>query len=241
MLANACAIIPRMLRVDRIDLAILKPILDSHDSRGPTMRLIEWTTAIVMHGQARPSEQEVLNELLSLHQDQYVEFGTYIGQDFIRYRGTEGPDYFRSQAFRCTPLPKARRRMQQLSSGDRHGIFISHISAERPIAIRLQELLGATLSADLPVSFAQIAKAYRVDSRGMKLSLRAFESLRLSSPSSRAHPWIGDGSILNLALDWGKDREYCLSSVEGWSMGRSDCRSTTSTPEICTVRTNFRQ
>ncbi|MBI3697054.1 MAG: toll/interleukin-1 receptor domain-containing protein [Acidobacteria bacterium] len=97
------------------------------------------------------SDRETVDALLVLHQNQFIGLGRYVGLEFVPFDPTQGKDFFYRGGFRCRALPTARRRQQELSRGDRNGIFISHISEEKRIALRLQKLLQQVLSPAVPV------------------------------------------------------------------------------------------
>ena len=97
------------------------------------------------------SDREVVDAILILHEDDIIRIGRYSGRVFVQYDPTAGLDYFYGNAFRCTARPKARRRMQTLETGDRHGVFISHIADEKPIALRIQRLINDSIKPALPV------------------------------------------------------------------------------------------
>jgi hypothetical protein len=139
-----------MLKVDRIELALLNLIVDWHDPVGPTLPLTQLEST-VSRTIGPVSDREVVDALLVLYDEAYIRIGRYIGTNFIQYDPEEGSGYFYGEAFRCTPRPKARRRQQELSSGDRRGVFISHISEEKPIALRIQKLLQDVLPSNVPV------------------------------------------------------------------------------------------
>ena len=139
-----------MLRADQIELAILTLIIDWHDSLGRAFRLPQLEIAISeVCGPA--SDREVVEALLVLHQSNLLEFGSYVGSDFVSYSDHEGREFFYNREFRCRPLPGARRRQQELSRNNRSGVFISHIAEEKVIALRLQRLLQGALSPLVPI------------------------------------------------------------------------------------------
>jgi hypothetical protein len=104
------------------------------------------------------SDRDVVDAILTLFQEGLIALGRYTGMTFIPYDVREGTPYFYGPAFRCTPLPKARRRQQELAEGNRHGIFISHVADEKPLALRLQRLL---LDALFPVPPVFVSSDYQ--------------------------------------------------------------------------------
>ena len=115
-----------MLKADRIELAILNLILDWPDAAGRPFSLSLLTAAIsITIGPV--SDDETIDSLIVLHGGNLIGLGWYSGSTFLPYNPSEGKTFFYKPNFRCKALPVARRRQQQLSHDNRHGIFITHI------------------------------------------------------------------------------------------------------------------
>jgi hypothetical protein len=140
-----------MLKADQVELGMLTLVLNHSDTYGPTFQLPQLEQTL-SRSIGPTSQREIVEALLLLFDDSFVGLGRYAGRTFVPYDRREGSEYFYyGGGFRCTALPKARRRHQELSKENRHGIFISHISEERPIALRIQQLFAEALSESLPV------------------------------------------------------------------------------------------
>jgi hypothetical protein len=142
-----------MLRADRIELALLNLILDwKGGPLGPTYRLYQYREAVLPKvGDA--TEFEVVECLRVLEGSRLISIDRYIDSTPVPYNQSEGDAFFlsTSEAFRCIARPGARRRQQELAGQNREGVFISHIGEERPVALRLQQLLESALSPKPPV------------------------------------------------------------------------------------------
>lgn len=183
-----------MLKADQLELAILTLVLDYSDDSGPTFQLAQLEQTL-SRNVGPTSQREIAEALLVLYDAHFVALGRYAGHIFVPYDRREGSEYFYyGGGFRCAALPKARRRQQELSQGNRHGVFISHISEERPIAIRLQQLFAEVLSESLPVF---VSSDYRSIESGDPWYAAILAGLRraqavvtLLSPASIDRRWI---------------------------------------------------
>jgi len=165
-----------LLKADRIGLAILNLILDSSEARGPSFSFSLLTKDISAKiGYVSPGEIE--DALLDLYHRHLIGLGRYVGKTFQPYDPSEGTEYFSYGEFRCKALHSARRRQQELSRNNRQGIFISHLSEEKPIALRLQSLLMEALSPPIPVF---VSSDYRSIGSGEKWYDAILGGLRLS-------------------------------------------------------------
>jgi hypothetical protein len=140
------------------------------------------------------ADREIVETLIILAENELVFIDQYRGSRFVPYDSNEGTAYFHGQQFRCRALPRARRRQQELARGNRHGVFISHIGGERPIALRIQRLLGEALAGGLPVFVSSDYKSilsgepwYAAILSGLR---RSEAIISLLSPSSIDRRWI---------------------------------------------------
>lgn len=140
-----------MLRADQIELAILNLLVDYNDSSGRTFRipiLQSWLMPTI----GDTSDREVIDSLMFLFENDIIAIERYMGMvGYVSYELSHGTTYFYGPDIRCRAKQKARRRQQELARGNRHGIFISHISPEAPVALHLKKLLLASLSPAVPV------------------------------------------------------------------------------------------
>jgi hypothetical protein len=123
-----------------------------------------------------------------------IGIGRYEGNRFVPYDPHGGSEYFYGRPFHCKALPRARRRLQELSKDSRHGIFISHISEERAVALRLQRLFEEALSSALPVF---VSSDYKSVKSGEPWYAAILEGIRRSqviisllSPAALDRRWI---------------------------------------------------
>jgi hypothetical protein len=140
------------------------------------------------------SDLEIVETLTVLAENKLVFIDQYRGSQFVPYDSNEGTAFFYRQDFRCRALPRARRRQQELARGNRHGVFISHIGEERPIALRIQRLLGEALAGSVPVFVSSDYKSilsgepwYAAILSGLR---RSQAIISLLSPSSIDRRWI---------------------------------------------------
>ena len=185
-----------LLRADRIELALLSLILDwMGGAPGPAFRLHQYREA-VQPAVEDATEVEVVECLRVLHENGLIEIDRYAGFTPVPYDQREGDDFFlaTAEAFRCRAKPRARRRQQELAGHNRHGIFISHINEERPLALRLQKLLETALSPKPPVfvssdydSIKSGEEWYRAILGGIR---RSEAVVVLLSPESIDRRWI---------------------------------------------------
>jgi hypothetical protein len=165
-----------MLKVDQVELAILNLLVDWSNVEGRRfpMTLLE---SLISAQIGYVSEDEVDDGLLVLIEDRLIAVDRYEESRFVPYDPSKGAAFFREQPFRCRAFAKARRRQQELAKGNRHGIFISHISEERPVALRIQRLFGEALSESLPVF---VSSDYKSIGSGEPWYAKILEGLRKS-------------------------------------------------------------
>ena len=185
-----------LLRADRIELALLSLILDwTGGAPGPTFRLHQYRQA-VQPAVEDATDVEVVESLRILHENNLIEIDRYAGFTPVPYDQRESDAFFftTAEAFRCRARPRARRRQQELTGINRHGIFISHINEERPLALRLQKLLETALSPKPPVFVSSDYDSIRSGEewyRAILLGIRRSEAVVvLLSPQSIDRRWI---------------------------------------------------
>lgn len=140
-----------MLKADRVELALLNLIVDwGAGSPGPNWRLTQYVSS-VRASVEDASDKDIVASVMVLYEDEFVNIGRYSGSTLIPYDPREGASYFYGRDFQCTPRPRARRRQQELAGSSRHGIFLSHISDERPLALRLKTFLEKSLVPAVPI------------------------------------------------------------------------------------------
>jgi hypothetical protein len=107
-----------------------------------------WLTPTI----GRTSDREVIDSPMMLFEDGIVAIERYMGQaGYVPYRLEEGTAYSYGPDIRCRAKPRATRRQQELSGGDRTGIFVSQFGPESPIALHLKELIRASFTPAIPV------------------------------------------------------------------------------------------
>ena len=140
-----------VLRADRIELAILNLLVDYNDARGRTFR-IPTMQSWLMPTIGDTSDREVIDSLMTLFEDGIVAIERFMGQaGYVPYQLEEGTAYFCGPDIRCRAKPRARRRQQELSGGNRTGIFVSHFGPESPIALHLKKFILASFTPAIPV------------------------------------------------------------------------------------------
>jgi hypothetical protein len=117
-----------MLRPDLIELAILRSLVDWSDSSGRQFGLTK------LRGMLTPlvscaSDGEMTDALILLFESGCIAIDQYRGHGFVPYNVSDGAAYFYMDV-RCRALPKARKRLHELSGRERSGVFISHIAEE---------------------------------------------------------------------------------------------------------------
>ena len=182
-----------MLRADQVELAILNLLVDWPDVGGRTF-LLQLLESTVSSQIGAVSDRELVETLIVLIEKKLVFIDQYRGSRFVPYDSNEGTACFYGQQFRCRALPRARRRQQELGRGNRHGVFISHIGEERPIALRIQRLLGESLAGSAPVFVSSDYKSilsgepwYEAILTGLR---RSEVIISLLSPFSIDRRWI---------------------------------------------------
>ncbi|HVW09361.1 MAG TPA: toll/interleukin-1 receptor domain-containing protein [Bryobacteraceae bacterium] len=181
-----------MLTSDRIELAILTLIIDSHETNGRMLVLPQLMK--YFEEKAGPVKvEQVVEALIVLANKNLVSVGRYRGQDFFPRQPSDGEAYF-YRDFMCKALPGARRRIEELSVETKTGIFISHIGEERPAALRIKSFLETALTPAPPifvssdyVSIESGEEWYRAILEGLKRSLAV---VALLSPQSVDRRWI---------------------------------------------------
>src|SRR4051812_37129320 len=122
-----------MLPADRLELAILNLLVGWSDPGGRTFGIPLLQSFLKpLLGDTDP--REVIDALILLVDAEMIRIERYEGGIFVPYDRRLGREYFYGPDVRCCALPRARRHQQELSRGNRYGIFISHISEERPLA-----------------------------------------------------------------------------------------------------------
>jgi hypothetical protein len=181
-----------MLKSDRIELAILTLIIDSHEANGRLLVLPQLMK--YFEEKAGPVKvQEIVEAVIVLSNKQLVSVGKYRGQDFFPRQPSDGEAYF-YQNFMCKALPGARRRIEELSAETKTGIFVSHIGEERPAALGIKAFLETALTPAPPVfvssdyvSIESGEEWYRAILEGLKRSLAV---VALLSPGAVDRRWI---------------------------------------------------
>ncbi len=181
-----------MLKSDRIELAILTLIIDSHEPNGRMLVLPQLMK--YFEEKAGPVKvEEIIEALIVLSNKHLVAVGKYRGQDFFPRQASDGEAYF-YQNFMGKALPGARRRIEELSAETKTGIFVSHIGEERPAALRIKAFLETALTPAPPVfvssdyvSIESGEEWYRAILEGLKRSLAV---IALLSPSAVDRRWI---------------------------------------------------
>lgn len=194
-----------MLKTDQIELAILNLIFGCSDVSGPTfyMTSLEQTLSRTI---GYVDKREIVDAILTLYEDRAVDVGRYVGRTLTPYDTRLGKDYFYDgHGFVCTPSPRARRRQQELSKGNRHGVFISHISEEHPVAVRMQQLIGEALSGTLPVFVSSDRKSIESGDPWYDSILGGIRKSQaivlLLSPASIGRPWINFEAGIGIGQD----------------------------------------
>jgi hypothetical protein len=113
-----------MLKADRVELALLNLLIDWHIPQGRSFDLPE-LQALMADSVGPVSPAEVAEALVKLQEESRIAVGKFVGTTFETYGRPEGVRYFYSGQFRCTALPRARRRQEELSQNNKSGIFIS--------------------------------------------------------------------------------------------------------------------
>jgi hypothetical protein len=182
-----------VLKADQVELAILNLLVDWSNIEGRSFQISQ-LESLVSTRIGFISEREVPEALILLIENNLIAVEKYGESRFSPYDPNEGAAYFCGAPFRCRALPRARRRQQELAKGNRHGIFISHVSEERPAALRIQQLFGEALSKSLPVF---VSSDYKSIESGDPWYAAILEGLRKSqaivsllSPTSIDRRWI---------------------------------------------------
>jgi hypothetical protein len=140
-----------MLKAERIELAILDLTLKASNRR-IQYRLGDLAREISQLLSINASNDEVADALYLLARNEVLWIGKYTGLDLTSYDPeTRDLKYFHFDALECTASPAAGRRQQELSKGNRRGIFISHISTESEGARHLKALVQHSLQPQIPV------------------------------------------------------------------------------------------
>lgn len=185
-----------MLKADRIDLAILTLVIDCPNPDGPTFRLQEFQSKL-SETCGFVSDAEITAQLILLADNELLAIDKYehtLGR-FLPWDRSQGTAFFYSgPGIRCKPLPRARRRQQELASHNSRGIFISHITEEKAIARRLKQLFLDSLSPQPPVFVSSDYKSIASGDAWYQKILNGLKSsqaiILILSPNSVDRRWI---------------------------------------------------
>jgi hypothetical protein len=139
-----------LIQAERIELAILTLLVEHPDESGWVGYRGNLEEVVKLSGTIA-STAEILEELILLHREHLVAIARYESADWVPYDPQNGTRYFYEADFRCTCLPGARRRQQELAKGKRNGIFVSHFGPESPVAVHLKKFICAALTPEVPV------------------------------------------------------------------------------------------
>jgi hypothetical protein len=181
-----------MLRADLIDLSILALLVDWHDVSGRFLSLSDFQP-LLGRQVGVVSDAEIIDALILLFDRDLIAIDQYGNSQFIPY-ASQGSAYFYKANLRFKAQPLARRRLQELTAGKRSGIFLSHISEESAMAIRLRRLFKEVLSADMPIFVSSDYESIPSGEPWYQKILQGLSQVEgivsLLSPASLPRPWI---------------------------------------------------
>jgi hypothetical protein len=181
-----------MLRADLIDLSILALLVDWHDVSGRFLSLSDFQPLLGPQVGV-VSNAEIIDALILLFDRDLIAVDQYSNSQFIPY-ASEGSAYFYKANLRFKARPLARRRIQELTARNRRGIFLSHISEESAMAIRLRRLFKEALWADMPIFVSSDYESIPSGEPWYQKVLQGLSQVEgivsLLSPASLLRPWI---------------------------------------------------
>jgi hypothetical protein len=131
----------------------------------------------------------------------------YNGGSLWDYSDLKATDvnFFFTGPFGATITPEGRSRREELNVPDREGVFISHITFERPIALVLQKYIRFAFGDELPVFVSSDGKSI---GGGKKWYDYILHNLRLTevglvlvSQESKSKEWINFEAGVGEGLD----------------------------------------
>lgn len=139
-----------LLPVEQVELALLTMTLESSQQKASFGVPIELVREVIRRTGLAIPEHQVLAVTLDTYDRGLIRIGRYVGTTPTPMNRARGDEYFYDGDFYINPQPSAYRRQQELQRENRLGIFISHISEEKPIALKLQAFLEACFP-EIPV------------------------------------------------------------------------------------------
>ena len=185
---------------DRVEYAILEIITGPNpdeDSHQATFG--DWKAAVNRTVTELQKTGDLLAALKRLQKEHVIELWKYDAdaQNKRRqYSGRIEDDnlFFRHGPFSATITDEGRRHSDRLRTSQRNGVFISHITQEKPVALVLQKYLKLAFGDDFRVFVSSDAKSI---GGGRKWYTHIIENLRMSevvlvlvSQESKGREWI---------------------------------------------------
>jgi hypothetical protein len=185
---------------DRIEFAILEIITGSkqdEDIHGATFG--DWKTAVNRTVPELQKTGDLLAAFRRLRKQDVIDLWKHDAaaeDNKSRYSGRVGDDslFFWHGPFSATITDEGRRHLDRLKTSQRNGVFISHITQEKPVALVLQKYLKLAFGDGFRVFVSSDAKSI---GGGRKWYTHIIENLRMSevvlvlvSQESKGREWI---------------------------------------------------
>jgi hypothetical protein len=181
---------------EKLEYALLQVVMGPNATEGTHQDYWgEWENRVRNHVPERFKPDDLKDAFKRLHRKDWLNLSK--GYPAQPYSGndTDDPVFFFSDFLTATVTPEGRSQWDRLQVEKvRDGVFISHITEERSVALVLQKYLRLAFGSDFPVFVSSDAKSI---GGGKKWYTEIIESLRLSevvlvlvSQESRGRTWI---------------------------------------------------